>query len=355
MKTTLLIAFLASLFGLAPAQAAEAAKAATGTHAKGAYLGAKPTEYPGWFKDSFLDLREDVAEAARNKKRVLLLFTQDNCPYCNLLVERNLAQREIEASLRERYDVIAFNMWGDRPVTGMDGITLREKHFASSFAVQFTPTLLFLDEVGKVALRLNGYVPPERFKAALAWAATAQKTTFRDYLAGLELPAPGSPSELIAEAFFKKTTDLRRVGKHARPLAVFFEQRDCPDCQTLHQRVLADASVREAMQGFDNVQLDLWSTQTITLPDGRKLAMRDWARELELKYAPSIVLIAANGKEVIRWEAAFRVFHTAGMFEYVKSGAWRKEPSFQRYLSARAEQVRESGKDVNIWRYADEK
>lgn len=352
MKHWLLMACLLGAAGLV--QAAEV-KTPPAKVAPGAYLGAKPSEYPSWFKDSFLDLREDVAEAARNKKRVLLLFTQDNCPYCNLLVERNLAQREIEATLRARYDVIAFNMWGDRPVIGMDGITLREKHFASSFAVQFTPTLVFLDEAGKVGLRLNGYVAPERFKAAIDWASGPQKSTFRDYVAALELPAQGSVGELIAEPYFKKTDDLRRVGKHAAPLAVFFEQRDCPECQTLHKRVLTDPSVLEAMKGFDVVQLDLWSGKTLTLPDGRSLAMRDWARELEVKYAPSIVLIAANGKEVIRWEAAFRVFHTAGMFDYVKSGAWRKEPSFQRYLSAHAEHIRASGRDVNIWRYADEK
>lgn len=324
--------------------------------AKGAYHGAKATEYPAWFKESFLNLRDDVAEAARNGRRLVVFFSQDNCPYCNLLVERNLAQRDIEAALRAHFDVIALNMWGDREVTGLDGATHTEKTFAATLKVQFTPTLLFLDEQGGVVLRLNGYVPPARFKAALDWVAGRMegRLPFRDYVASLEGAAEPGDKELIREPFFKALTDLRRRGKALRPLAVFFEQRDCPDCGVLHRRVLADPAVRAALAGFDNVQLDRWSRQPVTTPDGRKLAVRDWVRELDLKFAPGIVLFDAGGREVIRWESGFRVFHTAGMFDYVRSGAWKAEPSFQRYLSARAEHIREAGRDVNIWRYADE-
>lgn len=35
-----------------------------------------------------------------------------------------------------------------------------EKSFAKSLRVQFTPTLLMLDEKGETVLRLNGYIPP---------------------------------------------------------------------------------------------------------------------------------------------------------------------------------------------------
>lgn len=324
--------------------------------AKGAYYGAKQTEYPSWFRETFLDLREDVADAAKRGRRLVVLYTQDGCPYCNQLVERNLAQRDIESLLRTRFDVIALNIWGDREVTGLDGKRYTEKTFAAAERVQFTPTLVFFDERGKAILRLNGYVQPARFKAALDWVAGRQETkvAFRDYVAKLE-GAAEKGGELIAAPFFTPLTDLRRTGSNARPLAVFFEQRDCPDCALLHSQVLADPAVRRALEGFDNVQLDLWSREAIVTPQGRRLAVRDWARELDVKYAPHIVLFDPQGKEVIRWESSFRVFHTAGMFEYVKTGAWRKEPSFQRFLSARAEAIREGGRDVDIWRNAGER
>lgn len=335
------------LFVTFPLYAAEAA------HRHGAYYGGKATEYPAWFKESFLDLKEDIREAEKSGKRVLLLFTQDNCPYCNQLVERNLAQRSIEESLKKHFDVIALNMWGDREVTGLDGKAYTEKTFAAAQKVQFTPTLMFFDEAGNVLLRLNGYVPPARMQAALDWVAGRheKRQAFRDFVAARE--TPGTSGALIAEPFFKKTADLRRKGK-ARPLAVFFEQKDCPDCEVLHRRVLADPELRSELAKFDNVQLDMWANDIVTTPDGRRLPVREWARQLGVNYAPGIVLFDAGGRETIRWESSFRVFHTLGMFTYTSSGEYRREPSFQRYLSARAEAIRESGRDVDIWRYADE-
>jgi len=325
--------------------------------AKGAFYGGVATDYPSWFKNSFLTLKDDVDEAKAQGRRVILLFTQDNCPYCHLLVERNLSQRDVESILKTRFDVIQLNLWGDREVTGRDGVTRTEKQFAASLKVQFTPTILFLDETGQTVLRLNGYTPPTRFKDALDWVADHGETKqpFRDYVAGKEKSDAATGGELIAEDFFKPLTDLRRTGKAARPLAVFFEQKDCPDCVALHKRILADPSVRNELAWFDNVQLDMWSRRTeITAPDGRKSSVMDWAKRLDVKYAPDIVLFDAQGKEILRWESGFRVFHTSGMLDYVASGAYRTEPRFQRFLSARADRIRESGQDVNIWRYADD-
>jgi thioredoxin-related protein len=321
----------------------------------GTYYGAKPTEYPAWFKQSFLDLKEDIKEAQKTGKRVVLLFTQNGCPYCNLLVERNLSQRGIEDTLKTKFDVIAVNMWGDSEITGLDGKVYTEKTYSAALKIQFTPTLLFFDEAGNTILRLNGYVPPNRFQAALDWVAGKQEKqqAFRDFVAAREAHGK-SESALIDEPFFRKTSDLSRRGKSARPLAVFFEQKDCPDCEVLHRRVLADPDIRAELARLDNVQLDMWSNELVTTPAGKRLPVREWARQLGVNYAPGIVLFDAAGEEVIRWESSFRVFHTLGMFDYTASGAYRQEPSFQRFLSARAEHIRDSGRDVNIWRYADE-
>lgn len=342
---------LASLAAAFAVYAAEPAPARTGS-----YFGGKTTEYPAWFKNSFLDLRADVDEAARVDKRVLLMFTQDNCPYCAALVERNLSQREIEATLKEKFDVIAVNLWGDRELVGLDGRHYTEKTYGAAQKIQFTPSLFFFDEAGNTVLRLNGYVPPARFKAALDWVGGRQEKTvaFRDFVAARESGEQAGGALIHEDFFLPAPRDLRRTGKHAKPLAVFFEQKDCPDCVVLHRRVLADPETRGRIGQFDNVQFDMWSRDVVVTPQGERLPVRDWVRKLGVNYAPGIVLFDADGREVIRWESSFRVFHTQGMFDYVSSGAYRSEPSFQRFLSARAEHIRETGRDVNIWRYADE-
>lgn len=336
----------------AGAHAAESAQAGK----KGTYYGARPTEYPAWFKNSFLDLREDINEAAGQKKRLMLVFSQDGCPYCNMLVERNFSQRDIVETMQKDFDVVLINMWGDREVTDVEGKKQTEKNFAAALKVQFTPTLVFFDESGKNILRLNGYLPPERFKGALDWVSghKEKKISYRDYMAARE-SVSGASGPLIHEDFFMlKPRDLSRKGKQSKPLAVFFEQPDCPDCVTLHRRVLVDPELRSLIARFDNVQFDMWSNAPIITPDGRRTTVRDWAKKLGVQYAPGIVLFDSKGQEVIRWESSFRVFHTAGMFDYILSGQYIKEPSFQRYLAGRGDHIRESGRDINIWRYADE-
>ena len=348
---TLLALFVALLTVFSLHAAEPAAPARTGT-----YYGAKATEYPAWFKDSFLHLKEDIDEARKNGKRVILMFTQDGCPYCSALVERNLSQREIEATMRQKFDVIAVNLWGDKELVGLDGKTYTEKSYSAAQKIQFTPSLLFFDETGKTVLRLNGYVPPARLLAALDWVGGRLENTvaFRDFVAAREVPKQASGEMIKQDFFLKNATDLRRRGKAARPLAVFFEQKDCPDCEVLHRRVLADPETRGVIAKFDNVQLDMWSRDLITTPEGKRMPVRDWVRQLGVNYAPGIVLFDADGKEVIRWESSFRVFHTLGMFDYVASKSYREEPSFQRFLAAKTEHIREAGLDVNIWRYADE-
>lgn len=342
----LLVGLIVVLFLTAQVAAAEP---------KGRFMGAIHTDYPAWFKDSFLNLTEDVAEARAQNKRLMVIFHQDNCPYCNALVERNFSQQSIEAFTRKHFDAVAINMWGDREVTNLDGQRLTEKGFASALKVQFTPTILFFDESGKIILRLNGYLPPARFQTALEFVAQhkERETSYRDYAAQHE-PAPAK-GELHREDFFSPPPfNLTRAGSKPRPVAVFFEQKDCPACDTLHTQVLTDRDTRAVIAHFDAIQLDLWSNTALTTPQGQRTTAREWAKAIDVKYAPTIVVFDPSGKEIIRSEAFFKVFHTQGIFDYVASGSYRKEPNFQRYLSARAEHLREQGKDVDIWRLADE-
>lgn len=315
---------------------------------EGKFLGGKETVYPGWFKESFLDIREDVQEAADDSKRVLLFFHQNGCPYCNLMVQRNLSQKDIQEEMKAKLDVIEVNMWGDRSVVGMDGKDATEKAFAAALKVQFTPTLLFLDETGRVILRLNGYIPPHSFKVALAYVNghNEQSITYRKFVAA-NRPAK-SAGKLNTENFFSPVPyDL---SKGNQPVALFFEQKQCPNCDLLHREVLSDKSVRSLANQFDSIQLDMWSDTPVITPDGREITARRWAEELKISYAPTVVLFDREYGEVIRSEAMFKRFHSASIFDYVLSGSFRHEPSFQRYLSERADKIREKGADVDIWR-----
>ena len=297
-------------------------------------------EPPAWFSESLLHLPEDVAEARANGKRVMLYFGQDGCPYCKRLMEVNFKEAAIVGKAQRHLHALALNIWGDREVTWTDGKATTEKRLAAALKVQFTPTLIFLDERGDVALRLNGYYPPRDFELALDYVAARleRDMTLRQYVEQRASAAAAKP-----RAFY----DLRREG--ARPLAVLFEGPACAHCDELNAVVMYRQEVRDQLRRFDLVRLGLAEGERVVTPEGREMAARRWAEILRIAYAPTMVLFDARGKEVFRTEAYLRPFHVAGALEYVSSGAYRREPSFQRFLQARAERLKRQGNPVDLW------
>ena len=338
------------LFALLGIFLAGMSNATLASEATGAFLGAKDTEHPDWFKESFLDFEDDIDEAAAEDKRLVLYFYQAGCPYCNALIEHNFTQRDIVETMQSHFTVVSINMWGDREVVQVGGRSFTEKTLAAALSVNFTPTLLFFDENKKVILRLNGYYPPEDFRLALDWAKSSSPAegAFSDYLAATQTSA-ANPT-LNNQTFFAPLPEAWDAA--SRPFtAVYFEQTNCRQCDIMHQQVLSQPVVRTQIDKMHNVQLDIWSSTPITLPDGRQIESRAWAKEMGVKFSPTIIFFDSLGKEVLRMEGAFKSFHTHGIFRYVNDRAYEQQPSFQRYLGDLAEHYREQGLDVNIWSY----
>jgi thioredoxin-related protein len=128
---------------------------------------AQSNEVPAWFADSFLEFPQDIKEAARDGKRLMLYFWQNGCPYCRQMTQVTLADPAIVARTRRHFVGVALDTFGAREVQWIDGRRMSEKALAVALRVRSTPTLFFLDEKGAVVLRLTGYVPPDRFAAAL--------------------------------------------------------------------------------------------------------------------------------------------------------------------------------------------
>lgn len=305
---------------------------------------------PVWFKSSFLDLREDLAEANDAGKRVLLYFYQDGCPYCEKLINTNFAQRDIVEKTREQFDVIAINMWGDSTVTDLTGREVSEKAFSLDRRVQFTPTLLFLDEQGDVALRLNGYYPPHKFMVALDYVAGKHEkaVAFRDYLAQQQ-PVAASGKLHIEKRFLQPPYKLQR-SKGDKPLMVLFEQKECAVCDEMHGDAFRRPLSHKLLRQFDVAVVDIWSDEILKTPDGKNLSAKAWARQLGVQYAPSMVFFDSKGNEVFRTEAYLRPFHLQSAMDYVASGAYVEQPEFQRFVQERADHMREQGIEVDLWK-----
>ena len=297
-------------------------------------------EPPAWFTESLLDLREDVAEAAAQGKRVMVYFGQDGCPYCKRLMEVNFRDAAIAAKTQQHFVALALNIWGDREVTWTDGVASSEKQLAARLKVQFTPTLVFLDERGGVALRLNGYYPPREFEQALDYAAgrVSRKDVYE-----------GSTGTLRSQPFFMAPPyDLRRR-PGGKPLALLFEAPGCERCDELHDGAFQQRAVREQLARFDVVRLSLSQSDALIGLDGRNTTPAALAKALDVGFVPTLLLFDTRGREVFRAEAYLRAFHLAGALDYVSSGAYAREPSFQRFLQSKAERMRARGERVDLW------
>jgi thioredoxin-related protein len=306
---------------------------------------------PKWFTETFLDFRDDVRDAAAGGKRLMIYFGQDGCPYCKALMTVNFGQPDIVAKTRREFVAIALNLRGDREVTWIDGARMPEKELARRLGVQFTPTLLFLDEKGAVVLRLNGYSPPESFRIALDYASLRgeRRESYTEYFARRTAAKAASRDAGQEPYFAKGAPDLPKLLGAGKPVLVVYEYDGCRDCEALRREGFTRPEVRRLLARFTVVALDLAGARKLVTPQGRGSDERAWARELQVVYAPTLVFLDAGGREVFRSEGYLKPFHFAATLDYVASGAYRDEPDFQRYVQKRADIARAAGKRVDLW------
>jgi|TARA_Y100000815_G_scaffold259709_1_gene270378 thioredoxin-related protein len=99
-----------------------------------------------WMRDTFKDLREDLAEASAEGKRLVLFFEQRGCIYCTKMHQEVFPRPEIDSYIAENFFVVQLNLHGDTEVVDFDGEVLSEKAMARRWNILFTPTILFLPE-----------------------------------------------------------------------------------------------------------------------------------------------------------------------------------------------------------------
>lgn len=139
-----------------------------------------------WFLQSFLDLREDHAEAAAAGKHFAVIFEQKGCPYCREMHAVNFRKKQIVEFVPAHFAVLQLNLWGSRNVTDFDGEELGERELALKWAVNFTPTTVFFGmeaPEGKSGreievARMPGYFKPFHFLSMFEFVdQEAYKTT----------------------------------------------------------------------------------------------------------------------------------------------------------------------------------
>jgi thioredoxin-related protein len=299
--------------------------------------------YPDWFKESFLDLRDDLAEAREaGKDGLFLFFSTQGCSYCHLFIVTSLADPAIAARLQAHFDSIGLEIFDDAELTDLAGNRTRVKHFALEQGVEFAPTLLFFDGDGRAVLRLTGYYDPERFGLALDYVIGRhyQDEPFRGWMARQAAPEqPVDGGALIADPLFSNPPyALDRSAMPAeQPLLVIFETAGCARCERFHREVLQDAEVRPILASMNVVRLDAADTRTPVLtPAGERTTPASWAGQLGFMQYPALVFFNERGEQVLETDALVLKSRMLNALGVVNERAYERGWTYQRFARSRA-------------------
>jgi thioredoxin-related protein len=208
---------------------------------------------------------------------------------------------------------------------------------------------MFFNEKKKVIFRANGYYPPEKFNTVLDYVGQRLEgsQSYQSYLAEVD-PQPSTGRLHTDVASVESPNNLKQALQPGKHLLVMFEQKQCATCDELHLDILKRPESKKQLQRLDVSVVDMWSDKNIIRPDGKSTKIREWAKELDIKYAPSLVYFNDKGEEVFRSDAYLKSFHVQSVMDYVASSAYKEQTNFQRYIDTRADHLREQGIEVNL-------
>lgn len=292
-----------------------------------------PFENPYWFKESFLEIEMDVEEAVEQEKALLLYFHQQGCPYCRAMIQKNIAEPRTRKFIQDHFDVVQINIRGAREVTLPDGTLMNERDFAQFLGVQYTPTIIVLDDsnLKNPRGRMNGFRPLPTFHAFLE-EVTQNPAVFDNE----QLSVVG----LYEQEYFLQTNDLTGLSDE-KPLAVFLETQECADCRKMHSEAFSNQGTYEYLKQYNVVQFDAASDAVVTLPSGEKRTVQEWVQAKKLNYYPTVLLYAAGSKEEsFRMDSYLRSFHVQSALEYVLEKRFQDHPEFQRFIDERSARIR---------------
>jgi thioredoxin-related protein len=299
---------------------------------------------PSWFKESFLEIADDVDEATAEGKHVLLFFQLNACAYCDRMLEESFEAEPLTSFIQENFDSISINVRGDRDVVFNEELSVTEKELSDVLEIRATPAIVFLDASNKMVARVNGYRAPERFKLVLEYVASKsyRTTSLAEYM---DAKLNRDVYQLRDNPLFTEVTDLSSIDG---PLMVIMEDGSCYDCDEFHDGILAHPLVRQEIEPFTIVRFDADSNDEIIGVDGKPTTPKKMAEEFEVIYRPG-VLVFNEWTLLRRHDSLTFPHHFKESMRYV-AGEFYKETDYRTYSQNRTEELLSQGVTIDLGR-----
>jgi len=310
--------------------------------ARGQMKGGISYSLPQWFKASFLDFQQDIDEARKQGRHVMVFLHLDECPYCARMLQENFRGGETTDFIRKNFDVIPVNIRGVVETVWIDGKSYSERALAGHLKVYATPTVVFFDLDGNKILQLTGYRDPAAFRQAVDFVQSKSysKQSFADYVAAHATPAV---YKFLDHPLFVTRTNFKG---YTGPLMILFEDKRCAECARFHEKTLNSPDVLAEMQKFLVIRFDADSTQPIVDLNGDPTTPAQWVKALGLTYRPAVALFN-EGHEIYKIDSRLYHFHFKETLRYVSGKYYRQYDNKSQYNAARREELMRQGIDIN--------
>ena len=168
-----------------------------------------------WLYKSSLNLQLDLAATRKEGKRLVIFWEQKVCSNCQPMYEINLRIPRVIEKIKNNFNVIKLDIFGDRKITDLNGMVMSEEELAGKNGIQWMPTLQFLPEslaeaaskTGKESevFRLEGYLKPFHFYFIFHYVTSKgyeSQPSFQRWLSavGKVFQAKNIPYDLWADA-----------------------------------------------------------------------------------------------------------------------------------------------------------
>jgi len=135
------------------------------------------------------DFPQEISDAKEEGKRLVIMFHQSGCPYCDKMRTRVFPDPKVEAYFSKNFVMIESNIKGNLDVVTPDGKPMSEVKMAKKYRIRATPVFMFFDTEGAQALRLTGFLNADLFVRAGTYVVDGiykkpEKISFYRYLKG---------------------------------------------------------------------------------------------------------------------------------------------------------------------------
>ena len=118
---------------------------------------------------------------------------------------------------------------------------------------------------------------------------------------------------------------------------VLFEKAGCRECEAFHNDVLKHKDVRDALQDFQVVRMDVNDTKTrVLLPDGKLSTPAKWYTQSSFSRLPALMFFSESGSLSLKTDAYVLQNRMMNSINYMREKAYLKDWTYQQFARSKA-------------------